>query len=427
MKVGLQTWGTAGDVRPLIALGGALRAAGHEVRIAITSIDGTDFEPLCRAVGIESEVVAPPALLAGVARRMDIHNPFRQLRKLLDETFFPRTREIYEAAQRLCATSDCVIGHFLLYPLIIAAQRAGVPHFGVIISPGMLPTVHHPPPSSFGLPNLGGRANAMLWRMVESAIDRLFAEDVNRLWRAEGLEPPRHVLSGSWISPELNLIAVSPLLVDAADDWRDRFRICGQFRIPAEAEPARVSDELAAFLSEGERPVFITLGSVRLRNAAEETALLFETAARTGRRAIMQTDAGAPGRHGDGVFVVRALHPSFVLPHCAAALHHGGAQTAMDTVRAGVPSVIVPYIEEQAIWAKTLHQRGLATRPIGWRRATPRRLAAALREALSDAALRERTAAAGERLRAENGGARAVDVIEERLRGRESPRSAPAH
>jgi len=38
MKIGIQTWGTEGDVRPFIALAGGLSAAGHEVTLAVTEI-----------------------------------------------------------------------------------------------------------------------------------------------------------------------------------------------------------------------------------------------------------------------------------------------------------------------------------------------------------------------------------------------------
>ncbi len=36
MKIGIQTWGSDGDVRPFIALAAGLRAAGHDVTVAAT-------------------------------------------------------------------------------------------------------------------------------------------------------------------------------------------------------------------------------------------------------------------------------------------------------------------------------------------------------------------------------------------------------
>ena len=43
MKIGIQTWGSQGDVRPFIALAAGLSSAGHEVTLAITEITNQDF------------------------------------------------------------------------------------------------------------------------------------------------------------------------------------------------------------------------------------------------------------------------------------------------------------------------------------------------------------------------------------------------
>jgi UDP:flavonoid glycosyltransferase YjiC (YdhE family) len=43
MKIGIQTWGTEGDVRPFIALAGGLSAAGHDVTLAVTEITNQQF------------------------------------------------------------------------------------------------------------------------------------------------------------------------------------------------------------------------------------------------------------------------------------------------------------------------------------------------------------------------------------------------
>ena len=43
MKIGLQTWGTEGDVRPFLALAAGLKSAGHEVTLLTTEIQNRDF------------------------------------------------------------------------------------------------------------------------------------------------------------------------------------------------------------------------------------------------------------------------------------------------------------------------------------------------------------------------------------------------
>jgi hypothetical protein len=48
MKIGLQTWGSDGDIRPFLALAGGLRARGHEVSLVVTSVDNKDYSLTAR-------------------------------------------------------------------------------------------------------------------------------------------------------------------------------------------------------------------------------------------------------------------------------------------------------------------------------------------------------------------------------------------
>ena len=52
MKIGIQTWGSDGDIRPFIALSEGLQAAGHNVTLVITSIDSDRFVNLGSRNGV---------------------------------------------------------------------------------------------------------------------------------------------------------------------------------------------------------------------------------------------------------------------------------------------------------------------------------------------------------------------------------------
>ena len=43
MRIGLQTWGSEGDIRPFVALADGLNEAGHEVTLVITSVEHKDY------------------------------------------------------------------------------------------------------------------------------------------------------------------------------------------------------------------------------------------------------------------------------------------------------------------------------------------------------------------------------------------------
>ena len=52
MRIGLQAWGTDGDIRPMIALGAGLKNSGHQVTITIASVDNKSYAGLCAKTGL---------------------------------------------------------------------------------------------------------------------------------------------------------------------------------------------------------------------------------------------------------------------------------------------------------------------------------------------------------------------------------------
>ena len=52
MKIGIQTWGSNGDIRPLIALANGLQQNGHTVTLAVTSLDNRNYSEECSSFNI---------------------------------------------------------------------------------------------------------------------------------------------------------------------------------------------------------------------------------------------------------------------------------------------------------------------------------------------------------------------------------------
>ena len=46
MRIGLQTWGSEGDIRPFFALAEGLQKAGHNVTLVVTSAEDKDYTSL---------------------------------------------------------------------------------------------------------------------------------------------------------------------------------------------------------------------------------------------------------------------------------------------------------------------------------------------------------------------------------------------
>jgi sterol 3beta-glucosyltransferase len=81
------------------------------------------------------------------------------------------------------------------------------------------------------------------------------------------------------------------------------------------------------------------------------------------------------------------------------AVHHGGAGTVHAVVRAGLPSIVVPFLADQPFWGRLLARRGLGAAPVPPRRVTASSMEQAIRAAPSRAAVLP----VAEQLRGEDG------------------------
>jgi len=147
----------------------------------------------------------------------------------------------------------------------------------------------------------------------------------------------------------------------------------------------------------------------------ETTALIVQALARAGQRGVLLSGWGAlqvsalPGT----IFMLGTIPFSWLFPRMAAIVHHGGAGTTGAALRAGAPSLVVPFFADQPFWGRRVSELGVGPRPISQGQLTVERLAEAIGTMVSDEAMRGRAAALGARIRGEDGVACAVDVLEQ--------------
>jgi sterol 3beta-glucosyltransferase/vancomycin aglycone glucosyltransferase len=421
MRIGIQTWGTEGDVRPCLALAGGLSKAGHDVTLAVTEITNKRFDAFGERMGFRVRHVGHIDVyherytdLAGRVFRE--WNPMKRGDLVIENFLDPVVGEMLEAGKTLCAENDLVVGHFFVYPLKIAARKADRPH-AVLFTTPLVPTRHLPP---MGLPETFPWMNSLWWRLFDLLLIRSWKPAMDRLYRREGVPPEPSVLFGVWRSRFLTLVSTSPALFPPPPDWKGSVHLCGLLDL-AEGESApEMPEGLERFLDAGPPPVYMTFGSMLADDPEprEITALLVEAAWLAGCRAVVQSNWGEVGEvplHPDVFPVTRAPHDR-VFPGCAAVVHHGGAGTTHAAAAAGCPSVVVEHASDQPLWGAVLHRQGLAPRVLHRRSLSAARLARTVRKVLDAPAMARRARAAAARMAGEDGVARAVSLIERNMR-----------
>jgi sterol 3beta-glucosyltransferase len=173
-------------------------------------------------------------------------------------------------------------------------------------------------------------------------------------------------------------------------------------------------DDLVRFLDAGDLPICFSFGSMTDRNSAAITQIVIETLQQVQRRGIFVTAWG--GLRGvetsDRVFAIDAVPFDWLWPQRAAVVHHGGSGATSAGLRAGVPSIVVAFMADQPFWGRRIFELGCGPRPIRRKDLTVDCLADAVTIALTDTTLQTRAATLGEQIRAEDGIARAIDLIE---------------
>jgi len=413
VKIGLQTWGSRGDVFPFMALAAGLGAAGHEVTLAVTS--DRDHSALAAELGIRLVTVGGDFVVPPAGKLREIVRTGNRLREieLLNEYFFdPATESLYAASKALAAENDVLIGHFWLHTLATAATLAGRPRVAVHFCPLGVRSAYVPA----GGPNLGPWLNGLVWDLGDYAMRRRLFRRADALRAAEGLPPLASLQRELLISDTLTLIATSPALCSRPRDWGGHIRVSGYLATPHPGTTSGLDATLRAFLDAGTPPVYLTFGSCDLFYAEDNARLFLDAVALTGERAIVQTDF--PDAYADcdpeRVFVVSAADHTAVFPRCKLIVHHGGAGTTQTSITAGRPSIAVAHGFDQGYWGRALVAAGVSPRVLARRSVTPARLARAIDEAIAATELAANAGRLGERLAAEDGVAHAVELIEDR-------------
>jgi sterol 3beta-glucosyltransferase len=415
MRIAIIAMGTRGDVQPYIALGKGLQAAGHSVRL----LTHENFEQLVSSYGLEFW----PAR-GNVQAIME--SP--KLRELLEKgNFLAITAYTSKAAQRaaidwaedgLVACQDMdllIVGVGGLFVALALAEKLNLPLLQAYIFP-FTPTRAFP---AILFPLFVSKFGGFVNRLSHHFFRQIMwqgARKGDRLARQQVLGLPAAPFWGLYNSAHLGgypiLYGFSPSIMPKPADWNNTC-IAGYWFLDEAADwtpPAALVD----FLDRGTPPVYIGFGSMGSRNPEQTADLVLQAIAITGQRAILQSGWGGLSKTDspDTVFIVDSISHSWLFPRVAAVVHHGGAGTTAAGLRAGVPTIIIPFFGDQPYWGRRVAELGVGTDPIPRKQLTAKRLAAAIHEAVSDRSIIQQAKDLGEKIRAEDGITNVVNIIQ---------------
>jgi len=394
---------TPGHLNPLQVLGAELAALGHRV----TVVHLADAARLVTApeVGFAPIAASSPSLDLFLARLADPTGLIGLPRMIAAAAGM--TRALLDGAPAVLRSigADAVIADSAEPAGPLVARHLRLPHAVAATGLPLLRDSDVPPPF------LG-------WRHRADAIGRF------RNW-------------GGYLVSNLLLRPITRVL----NDYSRRWRLDGQADAPpayvaqcprgldfprsmlppsfAYGAPWRRPEEDVDLPVDGRPLVFCSLGTLQGQRRALFATMAAACAA-VGARAVIGHGGGLSGDQAaalPGDALVRDLWPQrAVLRRSAAAILHGGFNTVLDALAAGVPSVVLPIAFEQPGTAARLARIG-ASRVLSPLRLTVPALARALGQVMQQPGYRRAAGRLAGEMAAANGAAEAAARISEALGG----------
>ncbi len=415
----MTTLGTFGDLHPYLAVAIELRKRGHEVTIASSEMYRAKIE----GEGIRFHPVRPD--LAPVFRDPET------IRRVLDaatgaefylrQILLAHLEESYEDLLQACRGKDLLVSHTLAFALPLVAEKLRLPWVSVALQPITLFSVYDP----CGLPTVKKPFRICRLRDWEFALLLGYTSRRTRAWMKPiddlrdqlGLAPANgHPFFEGKFSPYGTLAWFCRLLASPRPDWPPLTKITG-FPFYDRQEAGRGLDpRLSEFLEKAEPPIVFTLGTQAVLDAGDFFDRSVTAARQLGCRAVLLMNAQARSRLRtslpDTLFVGDYAPYSALFPRAAAIVHQGGIGTIGQALRAGRPSLVVPFFYDQPDNALRVAELGVA-RVLDRRLYTAKRAQTELTRLLFESSYTARAEDIAREIRNEEGASAACDVLED--------------
>ena len=428
-RVVMATIGSLGDLHPYIALALEMKKRFIEPVIATSNI----YRQRIESLGIEFHPLRPDMPEQGtpeyLAMMSGVVDPNRGMEYLFKNILVPAVRDMYDDLSAAIEDADLLVTH----PIVLAgpplAQTSRIPWVSTVLAPASIWSAFDPwvPPNMpwFHKVLKGGPFFARLYLNLVKAMSAPWLDEVYSLRAELGLPKGEHPLFGGQFAPDLNLALFSNELSQPQEDWPVNTVVTG-FSVFDKKDNAPPDIDLLRFLGRGPAPIVFTLGSAAVHLAGDFYRESIAAASLLKRRAVLLvgSDENKP-KHPlpEDIIAVNYAPLGELLPRAAAMVHQGGVGTTGQGLRAGIPTIVVPFANDQQDNAARIERLGVS-RTVTRENYKAERIASELKELLGNPVYTRTAREVGSRVRAERGAALAVDLILDQLNERRANRLA---
>ncbi|VEP18523.1 Glycosyl transferase family 28 [Hyella patelloides LEGE 07179] len=414
-RIVVTTIGSLGDLHPKIALALELRKRGHIVIFATHK----GYQAKIEALGFEFHEMRPDGTddPSEIARMTDSKTGSEYV---VRNWLLPNLRETYTDLLNTARDADFIVAGEIVYAARLVAEKLGIRWASSALQPFSFFSAYDPPvlsvfPFLAKLRPLGVTVNRGAIDFAKS-VTKSWAEPIHQLRRELKLpELAGNPLVDDKFSPYLVLAMFSSVLAKPQPDWAANTVMTGFTFYDGDRDRAELTPELQQFLDAGEPPLVFTLGSANVLNPGVFYQESIQAATQLNRRAVLLMGANTlPENLPKDIIATNYAPYSKIFPHACAIVHQGGIGTTAQALRAGRPTLIMPYTYDQPDNAARVKRLG-TSRTILRQQYSASRVAKELSELIGDPSHAAKSAEIGRMVQAENGVSVACDAIEKQL------------
>lgn len=374
--------GSRGDFQPYVALAQRLKILGEEVRISGFS----QFENFVRGYGIDYVPIEVDYEELGVDPKMlkqagSADNPLKMIltfnkMKKYGAQIAKQTYDSLEESELIVYHPGCVIGYF-------AAQEMNIP--SVLATPfPMNKTEEYLSVVTYGKARPTKINKKISYKMIQGMLWLASSNTVKHHWKERFGRVPKNFKSPyEKISKDhIAMVSCSNFVFPRPKDWDKNIYQSGYWFVEENKE-YKPSKELEAFINNGEKPVYIGFGSVFDSDEKDKIVrIIIDALKKCGKRGII-SGMGKVDNLPDNIISVDGIPHTWLFEKVSVVCHHGGAGTTAAGFRTGVPSVIIPFSNDQFAWAHRAFDLGVGAKPIYKKDLTSDKLAEGINYALN--------------------------------------------
>ena len=416
-RIVVTTIGSLGDLHPQIAIALELQQRGHEIVFATHQVYRSRIENL----GLKFYPLRPDLPTANepeiTARMLDLKTGGQYI---IREWLLPNLRDTYTDLMAIAQDADCIVSGEIVYATRLVAEKLGIPWITSVLQPAAFFSAADPAvlpifPFADRFPKLGQTFNRAVKQLLIT-VTKSWAKPIHQLRKELGLPAlAGNIIIDNKCSPYLVLALFANTFAQPQSDWPKNTIITGFTFFDGDRHPAELPPSLQQFLKMGEPPIVFTLGSAAVNAPGNFYSESIAAIQQLDCRAVLLIGENPPPANlSEDIIAIDYVPYSQIFPHARAIVHPGGIGTTAQALRAGCPTLIVPYGNDQPDNAARVKRLG-TSRTIDRSQYTRSRVVMELQALLENPKYAAKAAEIGRMMQTEDGVKVACDAIERQL------------